>query len=324
MMKPSILAPSFSKVSLVTASLYYSLLISSSSTQPSEALKLLGFTNSFQTSQATFFHNFSLNHRNTIMSKSCKGDNVDTDSMIENPLQSLDLPPLILGSNSFTRKLILQEMKIPFMLKVKPIDEYEIGIRENESYAKDLVLTLAKAKADALVKGIVECNNVQSTNNSIDNSDDKFNLQLPNYSASTEYIVLTADQVVTCNNDILEKPQSIEQAHTFIEQYAHNTPQTVGSVVITHLPSMKQVSEVDISTIHFKPSIGKDSKELVQRLLDDGAPILSCAGGLMVEHPLVQDYIEKIDGSVDGVMGLSKSVVLKLLREIKDLINNNN
>lgn len=45
--------------------------------------------------------------------------------------------------------------------------------------------------------------------------------------------------------------------------------------------------------------------------------VLQCAGGLMVEHVLVQPYITKIDGTIDSVMGLSKSLVDKLLEQIQ-------
>lgn len=45
--------------------------------------------------------------------------------------------------------------------------------------------------------------------------------------------------------------------------------------------------------------------------------VLQCAGGLMVEHVLIQPYITKIDGTIDSVMGLSKSLVDKLLEQIQ-------
>ena len=45
--------------------------------------------------------------------------------------------------------------------------------------------------------------------------------------------------------------------------------------------------------------------------------VLQCAGGLMVEHPLVEPFIARIDGSMDSVMGLSKALVLKLLEKHK-------
>ena len=51
-----------------------------------------------------------------------------------------------------------------------------------------------------------------------------------------------------------------------------------------------------------------------------GEPVLSCAGGLMVEHPAVKEYITGMDGTEDSVMGLSKALVLRLLDELAALL----
>mmetsp|Transcript_18814 Transcript_18814/g.27821 ORF Transcript_18814/g.27821 Transcript_18814/m.27821 type:complete len:270 (-) Transcript_18814:101-910(-) len=223
-------------------------------------------------------------------------------SSVQSNLMECFPKPLILGSGSFTRKLILNEMGIDFIVIKRPIDEKIIGDRENHS-AKELVLTLAKAKCDHLVSELKSggCKD-----------------ELPPDFSS--YLVLTGDQVVTLGDKILEKPESESQAKEYCKEYALNAPSTVGSCVITHIPSGVQVSGVDSSTIYFKPSIGdksEDGKDLVDQLLAEGAPILDCAGGLMIEHPLVQKHLERIDGTEDSVMGLSKKLVTELLQEIR-------
>ena len=38
-----------------------------------------------------------------------------------------------------------------------------------------------------------------------------------------------------------------------------------------------------------------------------------CAGGLMVEHPLVSPHVLSIDGTMDSVMGLKKDTVTRLI-----------
>ncbi len=40
-----------------------------------------------------------------------------------------------------------------------------------------------------------------------------------------------------------------------------------------------------------------------------------CAGGLMVEHELVQPHVAKMEGTLDAVMGLPQAMVLRLLHE---------
>jgi septum formation protein len=238
--------------------------------------------------------------------------------------------PLILGSGSFTRKLILKEMGIDYILKVRPIDEKGIGDRSMGSDPKRLVSTLAKAKGDYLIQGLLDPNIVNgnmissSKEENIDSDDvilhEKFDLSY--YKEGDECIVLTADQVVTHANAILEKPKDILEAKAFVERYADSPPATVGAVVLTHLPSMVQVSGVDTATIHFKETV--KGCNLIERLLEDDAPVLDCAGGLMVEHPLVKEHISKIDGTEDSVMGLSKDLVLSLLQSLKEKLENHN
>lgn len=217
----------------------------------------------------------------------------------EDPVQKLGLPgPLILGSGSFTRKLILNEMGIDFQVIKRPIDEKSLGDRT--SSPEELVLTLAKAKMNHLVNEIVagRCND-----------------ELPKRERSgTGWLVLTGDQVVTCGGKILEKPDTVQEAKDFVGRYASTPPSTVGSCVITHIPSGIQVAGVDTATIHFQPNL--DAEDLIDRLMKNDEPVLSCAGGLMVEHPFVREYLDRIDGTEDSVMGLSKSLVLKLLEEL--------
>lgn len=255
------------------------------------------------------------------MSSSTNEDN-------SNPLPSFGFHnPIILGSGSFTRKLILREMNIPFHLMVRSIDEKALGDRTDGSNPSALVSLLAKAKADHLVQGIMDMN-YNNSNNDNNNENGDEGLILPK-STSQEtdegWIVLTADQVVTHDNSILEKPTSMEEAQTMVKGYANVAPATVGACVLTHVPSMIQVAGVDTATIHFLPSVASVSYpndnenenenktlDLVEKLAQMGEPVMSCAGGLMVEHPLTKEHIERIDGTEDSVMGLSKDLVLRL------------
>lgn len=220
-------------------------------------------------------------------------------------------------------------MGIEYILKVRPIDEKGIGDRSIGSDPKLLVSTLAKAKGDYLIQGLLDPNIVNG--NAISTMEEEHNIHsdgilleekfdLSYYKEGDECIVLTADQVVTHTNRILEKPNDITEAKSFVERYADSPPATVGAVVLTHLPSMIQVSGVDTATIHFKESI--KGCDLIERLLEEDAPILDCAGGLMVEHPLVKEHISRIDGTEDSVMGLSKDLVLSLLKSLKEKLEN--
>lgn len=226
-------------------------------------------------------------------------DNTPTSTTMntDNPLERLGLPhPLLLGSASFTRKLILKELGVPFLKIVRPIDENAVGDRLQDS-PKDLVLTIAQAKMNHLL--------TELQNGKISAE------ELP----GEEFLILTGDQVVTCQGHILEKPESIEQARDFCKMYQTHPPSTVGSCILAHWPSGIQVAGVDTATIYFHKTI---PTTLIDALVEQGEPILSCAGGLMIEHPLTKEHLERIDGTEDSVMGLSKDLVLRLLQELKE------
>lgn len=107
---------------------------------------------------------------------------------------------------------------------------------------------------------------------------------------------------------ILEKPADAAEAREYIHGYGRSPASTVGSVVVTQLATGQRIADVDVSYIHFSPI----PEATIDSLLAEGT-CLQCAGGLMVEHPLVVPHVTRIDGSQDGVMGLSKLLVMRLL-----------
>jgi septum formation protein len=239
-----------------------------------------------------------------------------TTTDVVNPLSRWGLPePLLLGSASFTRKLILKEMGVPCSKFVRPIDEKALGNRSENAPPKELVLLLANAKMDRLVQELSSSlSSLSSPSVRPDDLPEKKNIE-------ECWVVLTGDQVVTCGGAILEKPESVEEAKEFVTGYATSPPSTVGSCVLYHHPSGIRVSGVDTATIHFNSDtlgVNDAASTLIDSLIEQGEPVMSCAGGLMIEHPLVQNHVDRIDGTEDSVMGLSKDLVLRLLEELAD------
>ena len=196
------------------------------------------------------------------------------------------LHPLVLGSGSATRRAILTELGLSFDVLKPGIDEKAIRFDD----PAELVLALGKAKAAALLEG-----------------------ERGAALRARGAIVLTADQVVCCGGAILEKPESEAEARRFIAMYGETPPSTVGSCVVTDPRSGAQWSTVDTAVVHFRPL----PPATVDALCAEGE-IFHCAGGLMVEHELVQPHVRKIEGTIDSVMGLRKESVLRLLGEASD------
>ncbi|CAM9906285.1 unnamed protein product [Chrysoparadoxa australica] len=197
---------------------------------------------------------------------------------------AMALRPVILGSKSATRFQIMQEMGYEPIVRSADIDERSIGDRLSEPSA--LVLELGLAKADALLP------------------------QLKAEGASC--LLLTGDQVVVHEGRVLEKPTDAKEVKANIAGFARSPCKTVGSAVITDLATGKQVHGVDSAEIYFS----KVPDAVVDELCAQGT-VLHCAGGLMVEHPLIQPYLQEIKGDIDSVMGLSKALVKRLMDQVQ-------
>ncbi|KIZ04112.1 septum formation protein [Monoraphidium neglectum] len=138
--------------------------------------------------------------------------------------------------------------------------------------------------------------------------------------AARPSFLITCDQVVVHEGLILEKPEDADQARAFIRGYARSPAQTVGSVLCTRLGGGSaggggggdvRIGTVENCTILMDPL----PEEAAEKLIEEGE-VLWCAGGLMVEHPLVRPHVRGIEGGgEDSVMGLGREAVMRVLVE---------
>jgi septum formation protein len=82
----------------------------------------------------------------------------------------------------------------------------------------------------------------------------------------------------------------------------------VGSVVATRLDTGARHALIEECTIH----MARMPDDVIERLIAEG-DVMWCAGGLMVEHPLVLPFISRIEGTQDSVMGLGRDAVMAVL-----------
>lgn len=200
---------------------------------------------------------------------------------------------VLLGSGSFTRRLILEAHSFNFHVFKADINEREFGDRTINSDPADLVQLLSLAKANAILYKL----DTKQSNTPVAFSD--------------RTVLLTADQVVVQDNHILEKPENVDQARDFISRYSRNSCSTVGSIALTDLVSRRTVTGVSTAHIHFN----EIPTHIIESLATDKI-CLQCAGGLMIEHDLLQPYISHIDGDIDSVMGLSSSLLEELFNQL--------
>lgn len=189
---------------------------------------------------------------------------------------------IILGSSSIGRQLIMNELskELGFTFEVMSPDIDEKAIRfDNPS---DLVMTIANAKADALVLKIKEPS-----------------------------ILICSDQVVLYDNKIREKPIDENEAREFLQSYGNIHPETIGAIVVVNTENGKRAGAIQTSKIHFKPL----PDEIIDGHINSGLA-LSGAGGFSIHDPILKDYIDYVEGGFDSATGLSKELVKKLVIEV--------
>lgn len=191
---------------------------------------------------------------------------------------------MILGSSSMARREILAEMGYEFTILTADIDEKSI----RKDKPEDLVMTLAEAKADAIVS----------------------RLETSDYLWEPT-LLITADTVVVYEGVVREKPSSKEEAREFIRDYSGGSARVVGSVLVTNLTTGRRQGEWEGAEVYFLDI----PDEVIDSLIEEGI-ILNVAGGLMLEHPLTLPLVDTVIGSSDCVMGLSKSLTEKLIQEV--------
>ena len=212
-------------------------------------------------------------------------------------LRALPGARVVLGTASAARRGVMdgvaRELGVGYEVRKAGIDEKAIR-REDPG---ELVLALADAKADAIL------------------AQERGDL------AGAAGVLITADQVVTQvapgggpgapNFIILEKPESSEEFRAVARSYVGNPPSTVSGLVVTNLRTGARARGVDVVEIRF----GSPFPDSTLETLEAEGDVFYCAGGIMVEHALVEPHIEAMSGTQDSVFGLPRDLLLKLLAE---------
>lgn len=188
---------------------------------------------------------------------------------------------LILGSQSPSRRLVLEKAGYDFTIKPADIDEKAIRDTDYER----LPQLIAHAKANALVERL---GNLAGT------------------------LLITSDQVVVCSGELREKPESPEEARRFLTSYRTEPAQTNSAVVVTNLETGKRADGLDVAMTYFAPM---PNHVMATLATDEG--ILNSAGAFLIEHPVMKTYVAGIEGTPDSVMGLPLELTQRLMEEVR-------
>jgi septum formation protein len=185
---------------------------------------------------------------------------------------------IILGSTSPRRADILNLLKLDFEI----IPSFYVEPHSKTDFSYDFVEGLAYNKALDVAKRI-------------------------DYPAQ----VIGADTIVVIDNKILGKPKDVAQAYEMLNMLSGRTHFVVTSIAIIDTPSFKSNIQSTTTYVTFK----KLSKEQIQFYIENFKPF-DKAGSYGIQE-LPDGFVEKIDGSLDNVIGLPSETLLKMLKGVK-------
>ncbi len=130
--------------------------------------------------------------------------------------------------------------------------------------------------------------------------------------ASTPHPVLGADTAIVCDGQLFGKPINKNDAKQMLRQLSGRSHQVMTAVALVTNHQEKQ--DLNISTVFFRPLTETD----IQAYVATGEP-LDKAGSYAIQG-LASVFIERIEGSYSGVMGLPLYETARLLGKIGILI----
>ena len=122
-------------------------------------------------------------------------------------------------------------------------------------------------------------------------------------------LVLSGDTLVVLNGEVLGKPQDLDQSREFLERLSGRKHSVITAICFLEPSQKREVVAHEESFVYFRKLTEKQISGYVAS--GDG---LDKAGAYGIQT-LADGFIEKIDGNIDNVMGLSISLVEKLLKE---------
>lgn len=128
---------------------------------------------------------------------------------------------------------------------------------------------------------------------------------MPVFNKHQNDTVLGADTIVVCNNQILGKPKNIEHAKEMLRLLSNKKHYVMTGVIIKSIH--KEISFVEKTKVYFKKLTESDIEILTTK-----ENVLDKAGSYAIQG-VAGNYIEKIEGDFDNVVGLPIAKVLKYI-----------
>jgi len=194
-------------------------------------------------------------------------------------------PIFVIGTSSIDRIMILQnELSNRFNLIVIHPDIDEKAIRDENPEL--LVTKIARAKLSSVIQKVID------------------------QKIDCAYII-SSDMVTVANNQIKEKPISVEENKEFVKSYSNNFIETISCTCMIHVSSNKIVEKIDRSKIYFNEIRDELIDKMIARKIS-----MKCCGGFVIDDEDLKQCIKKIEGSINAIKGLDNNTVRQLFDQL--------
>jgi len=146
---------------------------------------------------------------------------------------------------------------------------------------------------------------------------------------NVSYVLITADQVTTHSGEVHEKPESKEQARTWLKSYIENvepilsrsavavwdvTDLVKGIVPSSGNKTLTMAKGVDVAEVHYLPFESEKARdEAIERVIAKGNCMV-CAGAITIEDDTIPVRIEGERESVFGMpVGMTEKLILSVM-----------
>lgn len=193
---------------------------------------------------------------------------------------------LVLASQSPRRKELLEKAGIHFKTFSVQVSEF---LNENLNL-DDAIMEIARQKAVAILDPVKSLN-------------------------LKDILVLASDTLVVLNGKVLGKPIDEGQAYDFLRRLSGQTHEVKTSVCFVDTVTGKVISEIESAFVTFREL----SDEKIWAYINTGDP-MDKAGAYGIQST-GKDFIVKLEGELDNVMGLPVKRVLRIIQDNKWIIN---
>ena len=121
-------------------------------------------------------------------------------------------------------------------------------------------------------------------------------------------IILGLDTVVYTNNQILEKPKSIDEVKKFLRMCSNNTTSVITGIALINKDTNKVIRDYAITKVTLRKMNEQDIKYYI-----DNEPNMMYVSGFVIET-VISNFIDKIDGSYYNILGVPVETIYKHLQ----------